>query len=356
MTNPIEPNFTPGVGRLAADRFDFQKHVDGYSFRHKASQIDLFPTVVIGTPQTNVQDAIAALAAAISPPTIPDATASVKGVIRLNGDLTGTASTPVVAGLRGYPVSSVPPTNGYVLTWNGSTWTPAANTSTFTAAGDLGGTNTFQQVISLTGVSGIVLSNNNILAHSQTTSPLITQYNNTTTDGKDFTIRAQSSNVLNQDGGNLVLAGGKNGIGSGVRGSVRLQLTNTLAGTYPTSLTGITFSNLVEVAEVASGRRVLSLCNANNITTTEMPNNTGDMVIFIKNAVSAPVASPTTGFIMYSNNGNPYFYTSGGTKLGFTGLSGSASSGGGGSLPGTVVGYLQVDIGGVTRKIPYYAN
>ena len=29
MSDPLEPNFTSGVGRLATDRFTFQNHVDG---------------------------------------------------------------------------------------------------------------------------------------------------------------------------------------------------------------------------------------------------------------------------------------------------------------------------------------
>lgn len=356
MTEPLEPNFTPGVGRLTTDRYDFQKHVDGYSFRHRANQIDLFPTVVIGTPQTNVQDAIAALAAAISPPTIPDATSSVKGVIKLTGDLGGTAASPLVTGLRGFPISSVPPTTNYVLTWNGSTWTPAANTSAFTAAGDLGGTNSFQQVVSLTGISGIVVANNSITSHERTTNPLLTQYNNTSTDGVNFTIRAQSSNITNQDGGHLVLAGGKNGNGSGVKGGVKLQLTNSIPGSYPASLSGITSSNLLQIAEVASGRRALVLCSSNDITVSELPANTGDMITFVRNAVTAPTAAPTSGFIMYGSGGNPYFYTSGGTNVGITGTASTASNGGGEAMKSNVAGYLTVNIGGTTYKIPYVSN
>ena len=46
--------FTPGIGRLATDRFDFQKHIDGEAFRHTADQIDLNPSPmnIYGTATT----------------------------------------------------------------------------------------------------------------------------------------------------------------------------------------------------------------------------------------------------------------------------------------------------------------
>lgn len=43
----------------------------------------------------------------------------------LSGDLSGTTASATVIALQGYPVSSTPPTTGYVLEWNGSTWSPA---------------------------------------------------------------------------------------------------------------------------------------------------------------------------------------------------------------------------------------
>lgn len=361
MSDPVQPNYTPGVGRLVTDRFDFQKHIDGYSFRHKANQIDLFPAVVISSnPETNLQTAITALASAIAPPVIPDATSVVKGVLRLTSDLGGTALNPAVVGLRGYPISSVPPTNGNILMWNGSTWTPSVNTSAFTAAGDLGGTNTLQQVNALTGLpvgSGnlVTVNDGTIISYHQNSSPLFTQTNNSVAAGTDFTIRAQSSNVTSASGGSLVLAGGKPGNG-GLHGGIKLQLTNTIPGTYPNSLSGITFSNMLQITEVAANRRVLSLVHAANLSTSDMPINTGDMVIYVRNAVTNPSAAPTNGFIFYSSSGNPYFYTAGGLKFGVTGTSNSANSGASGALPATPAGYLNVNIAGTTYKIPYYSN
>jgi hypothetical protein len=72
------------------------------------------------------------------------------GGISLAGDLGGTLITPLVIGLQGTPISATLSSNvstGYVLTWNGSMWNalPATGGS-FTANGDLSGSNTSQTV------------------------------------------------------------------------------------------------------------------------------------------------------------------------------------------------------------------
>ena len=127
--SPINPNFKPGVGHLVTDRFDFQNHVDGTAFRHKAGSIDLSPTILIGsTVITDVQTAIAALSGSIIVPSVPDATTSSKGIIQLGGDIFGTGTTalnPKVSGLQGFPVSSTTPVLNNVLQWNGANWGPA---------------------------------------------------------------------------------------------------------------------------------------------------------------------------------------------------------------------------------------
>jgi hypothetical protein len=56
------------------------------------------------------------------------------------GDLSGTYPNPTVVGLQGRPVSATAPTNGYVLGWNGSTWTPVVGPPpSGPAGGDLTG-------------------------------------------------------------------------------------------------------------------------------------------------------------------------------------------------------------------------
>lgn len=79
------------------------------------------------------------------------------------GDLSGTSTTQNVIKLQNNAVQSGilgPAQDGYVLTWINSTnqWSPkpSSSGSSFTAGGDLTGTSSSQQVVSLTGSSNIV--------------------------------------------------------------------------------------------------------------------------------------------------------------------------------------------------------
>lgn len=69
MTNP-PPNFKPGVGRLATDRYDFESHLEGHNppgftnFRHTADQTDMNPPVIGGA--TTVQDSFENVASFIA--------------------------------------------------------------------------------------------------------------------------------------------------------------------------------------------------------------------------------------------------------------------------------------------------
>lgn len=176
MTNPpappVSPNYNANSGaRLTTDRFAFQQHVDGYTFRHHAGSIDLVPSVTLGAATlTDVQTAIAALAGSTSVPVVPDATTISKGLIQLGGDLGGvgtTAAAPKVGGLQGFPISNTAPSaTGQVLTWNGSAWAPAlGNTATTSQpgtvqlAGDLGGTGTSATSPKVSGLQGFPILN-----------------------------------------------------------------------------------------------------------------------------------------------------------------------------------------------------
>lgn len=123
-----------------------------------------------------------------------------------------------------------------------------------------------------------------------TLAPEFGQADNTSADGRGVTYAGQTSTNTNGAGGPAILVGGaKNG--SGLKGGFREGLNKS------------TSDYLVEGAEVASGRRVLSLLNGNAITTTEMPANTGDKVIYIANASTVPTANPASGGILYVDNG-----------------------------------------------------
>lgn len=127
---PLTPNYVNDVGRLVTDRFDFQQHINGTGFRQAANTVDMVPLVTM--PDTSqpatVQDAIAKLAALTSAPSVPQATVGIStsnlGVITLGGDVGNTGLQPRVVGIQGRPVSPIAPSNGYVLTWNGSQWVP----------------------------------------------------------------------------------------------------------------------------------------------------------------------------------------------------------------------------------------
>src|SRR5574337_1095911 len=145
------PNYKTGVGRLVTDRFDFEHHVEGSAFRHPATAIDV-GAPLDGYGITNVQEGLVYLVAHLSVPIIPDATTLSKGVIQLSGDLGGTAATPTVISLRGYPISNTPPTiSGQVLTWNGSAWIPQSVSAAFTFLGDVNGTASATTVVALQG-------------------------------------------------------------------------------------------------------------------------------------------------------------------------------------------------------------
>lgn len=60
-------NFTPGIGGLATNRYDFESHIEGTAFRHNATQVDLKPPVEInGIPYFNVEDVLNAVSSFVT--------------------------------------------------------------------------------------------------------------------------------------------------------------------------------------------------------------------------------------------------------------------------------------------------
>jgi hypothetical protein len=295
MTTPSTPNFNPltNPGHLVTDRYDFEKHYDGYAFRHNSTQIDLYPTLVINsTTTTTVQQALTQLSLITSPPSIPDATTSSKGIVELTGDISGVATHVVVTGLQNKPVSTLAPSSGNVLSWVGGAWTPTALPTLFSAGGDLAGNNVYQTVVGLSGTSNIITISGNNLNFISSSTASITQDINSVGVGKNMNITAQGSSLSGNNGGDVIISGGLSGGSGGLRGGVQLDLA-----TLP----------MVQVTEPIVNQRVLSLLKGSAITSGNMPAGTGDMVMYIADAAVAPSSgNPSGGTIMYSQGGQLY--------------------------------------------------
>jgi len=136
-----------------------------------------------------------------------------------------------------------------------------------------------------------------------TSTPTIGHQQATTnTAGVNMIIRAQaggSGAPGNNNGGMLILEGGAKA-GTGLKGGVQLCLNGT------------TEVN-VEVAEVVSGNSVVALARGSALTSTQMPANTGNGVIYIANAGTAPTANSVSGGILYCEAGALKYRGTGGT-------------------------------------------
>jgi hypothetical protein len=282
------PNYKKNVGRLVLDRYDFENHVQGSDFNHTADTVNLKNTLTVnGNPTSTVENALIALNNVVTPPTITDATSSVKGILKLTGDFGGTASIPKVIGLQGIPVNILPPNDGDVLAYDSlsTSWKPTSSVNSFVAGGDLAGNNVSQQVIALSGTSNEVSVYVDNLKFNLAKTPNIYHDSAPSGNGKNFFISAQSATLGNTSGGSVVISGGNNS-GTGQKGGVKLRLNTT---------------NVVQALELSGSRRILSLMNPSDTTSSDMPLNTGDMVIYIKDTSTPPTSgNPNNGSILYS--------------------------------------------------------
>lgn len=115
---------------------------------------------------------------------------------------------------------------------------------------------------------------------------------------QNLTVRAQSayaSASTNIHGGHLLLQGGaEKGSAAGKKGGVRLQLNGTT-------------ETMLEATEVAIGQRVVVLCRGSDATTTQLPANTGDRVVYLADCATAPTGTPVGGGIISSQSGDIYW-------------------------------------------------
>lgn len=122
--------------------------------------------------------------------------------------------------------------------------------------------------------------------------------------GVSFTAQsAFATAATNLNGGKILVAGGdaKTNGSSGLRGGVQLAL-----GTA-----GI----MVETAEVLAGNRVVALCRSTAVTSTQMPANSGDRVVYLADAGTAPTANPASGGVLYSSSGSLRWMGSSGQSM-----------------------------------------
>lgn len=110
--------------------------------------------------------------------------------------------------------------------------------------------------------------------------------------GGDWTRTAQAAGGAgNSPGGTLRFRGGAR-TGTGLRGGVTLGLNGAA-------------ETLVQVAEVAADQRVVALLRNADITTTEIPANGGDLVMYVGNCATPPAESfaPVGGSLMWVESG-----------------------------------------------------
>lgn len=302
--------YNSGVGRLATSRFDFEKHITGEAFRQQASTVDVTPITIDGNPCTTVQQAVVALNGGLNTYTPTDATTLAKGIVQLAGDIGGTASSVTVTRLQGRDFAATAPTSNQVISWNGSTWLPSAVPGAFSAGGDLTGTNVSQNVVSLAGSGGSVNMNADTFNFvASLTAPRIAQSQSTTGSGVNLELRSQAGySVGNNNGGDIILRGGTAN-GTGLKGG---------------TLIGVTNNYIIQTVEPVVNQKVVSLCSTSKITSTQMPVNTGDRVVYIGDAATAPTANSVGGSILYSESGEIKHRDSSGTTARMSDISGAA--------------------------------
>lgn len=114
----------------------------------------------------------------------------------------------------------------------------------------------------------------------------------------NLTITAQNayaSAVSNVNGGFLLIGGGEStspGV-TGKRGGVQICMGNPLNTGVP----------LFQVTEPVIAQRIIALATTSTVSSTDMPANTGDCVVYVRNAATAPTASATNGGILYAQAG-----------------------------------------------------
>lgn len=307
----VAPNFTPGLGRLTTDVYDFRKHLDGYiSFRHTAPQIDLSPAIVVnGSSKSTVQTCLEAINALV-PQIIPNATTGAVGLVQISGDINGLGSSATnikVGGLQGRPISTLSPSTNDVLGWNGSAWAPTnitVSSPTFTSL-TVSGTST---------LSNLLVNGTSISLTSSTDIAI------TTTTGSDINLTAADDIHLTATDDIFITA---NGIDSIIALSATNGITFASASTFSQNVSlngnlttvGNDFSDILTVnsfttfnndiifqGSSASFSGIISFTGSARITNNGVVANNANQTINIRQYKYIIIPAGTTGPHTYTLN------------------------------------------------------
>lgn len=195
----------------------------------------------------------------------------------------GYSGSVALAGLPLGPANSVLWSDGASNQWSTAPVVTSLRASTFIGVGTAAG-------IAQSGdwrwrQGGVIRGRNNV----GTGDPLVLGWGVTAADRIDFGDTSVVSNVITVSGG---------GFYSFICGAQSKYAANANAAQFLGNNTV-----QLESAFLASARRVIALCLGTAITTTEMPANTGDEVVFLGNATTVPTANSVGGPLEYATGG-----------------------------------------------------
>ncbi|MHA8076949.1 beta strand repeat-containing protein [Aquirufa sp. TARAVU-A1A] len=202
-------------------------------------------------------------------PIAADATSSSNGILRLAGDLGGTAASPLVAKIQGKTVSSTAPTTGQVLKYDGTQWAPGSTVTTET------------QTLSLSG-STITISGTN----SSVVLP----------------VAADATTTTN---GILRLAGDLGGTGTTAAAPVISDNAITTVKLASGSVTDAKFSGTLSIAKGGTGSATQNFVDLSTAQTVGGAKTfSGNMVVggtLTAGGILYPNTNGTSGYVLTSN-------------------------------------------------------
>jgi hypothetical protein len=202
-------------------------------------------------------------------PIAADATTSTNGILRLAGDLGGTAASPLVAKIQGKTVSSTAPTTGQVLKYDGTQWAPGSTVTTET------------QTLSLSG-STITISGTN----SSVVLP----------------VAADATTTAN---GILRLAGDLGGTGTTAAAPVISDNAITTVKLASGAVTDAKFSGTLSIAKGGTGSATQNFVDLSTAQTVGGAKTfSGNMVVggtLTAGGILYPNTNGTSGYVLTSN-------------------------------------------------------